>query len=292
MEAQIIRTWHQLNIIYLVLTHPLRLQLAALPLLDPARAEVERVSLIHHKSSLLANYFSQMALQRHFKTKRDYVLKRLAKLGLKVDIPPTSTFYIWLNLENLPAPLNNGLVRLDSLANPPSCTWHAFFRLSSRSCWRRRRSLSLVSSLTSTQVTGGTCLALLAITSSESLSVLPWQTSRKASIVWFLSWLFFVLIINFVRSWRYVSRLKEGQEGGYADFRTQLQEEHRRVAHRHRSHLSGENIRSNEACSGFANVVQIIDSVCGLCFLKFHTMNMGLGAVAEQGIICVCNLWG
>jgi hypothetical protein len=31
-------------------------------------------------------------------------------MHLDVDIPPTSTFYIWLNLEKLPAPLNNGLV--------------------------------------------------------------------------------------------------------------------------------------------------------------------------------------
>lgn len=54
----------------------------------------------------------QEALQRHFKTKRDHVLKRLHEMHLDVDIPPTSTFYIWLNLEKLPAPLNNGLVRV------------------------------------------------------------------------------------------------------------------------------------------------------------------------------------
>jgi aspartate/methionine/tyrosine aminotransferase len=51
-----------------------------------------------------------MALQKHFKAKRDHVLARLKDLHLEVDIPPTSTFYIWLNLEKLPAPLNNGLV--------------------------------------------------------------------------------------------------------------------------------------------------------------------------------------
>lgn len=54
----------------------------------------------------------QLALQKHFKAKRDHVLERLEKLGLKVDIPPVSTFYIWLNLDDLPPPLNNGLVRL------------------------------------------------------------------------------------------------------------------------------------------------------------------------------------
>lgn len=53
----------------------------------------------------------QMALQRHFKTKRDHVLKRLHALHLDVDVPPQATFYIWLNLEKLPPPLNNGLVR-------------------------------------------------------------------------------------------------------------------------------------------------------------------------------------
>lgn len=52
----------------------------------------------------------QIALQKHFRAKRDHVLKRLEDMGLKVDIPPTSTFYIWLNLDHLPAPLDNGLV--------------------------------------------------------------------------------------------------------------------------------------------------------------------------------------
>ena len=77
-------------------THPLvSLQLAAIPLLDPIHAEKER-----------------RALQIHFKAKRDHVLKRLHKLHLDVAVPPTSTFYIWLNLESLPPPLNNGLVNI------------------------------------------------------------------------------------------------------------------------------------------------------------------------------------
>ncbi|KAF8636506.1 hypothetical protein AX17_003320 [Amanita inopinata Kibby_2008] len=71
--------------------HPM--QLAAIPLLDPDRVALEKVSL-----------------QRHFKAKRDHVLSRLRQLHMDVDIPPTSTFYIWLNLEKLPPPLNNGLV--------------------------------------------------------------------------------------------------------------------------------------------------------------------------------------
>lgn len=51
----------------------------------------------------------QLALQNHFRMKRDYVLGRLAKMGLEVKNVPKSTFYIWLNLESLPEPLNNGL---------------------------------------------------------------------------------------------------------------------------------------------------------------------------------------
>ncbi|KAG6833661.1 hypothetical protein H0H87_002857 [Tephrocybe sp. NHM501043] len=76
--------------------HPL--QLAAIPLLDPALVALEKV-----------------ALQKHFKAKRDHVLSRLHALGIDVDLPPTSTFYIWLNLEKLPEPLNNGLVFFEEL---------------------------------------------------------------------------------------------------------------------------------------------------------------------------------
>lgn len=76
--------------------HPM--QLAAIPLLDPQRVQQEKI-----------------ALQKHFKIKRDHVLKRLRKMDLDVQVPPTSTFYIWLNLEKLPAPLNNGLTFFEEL---------------------------------------------------------------------------------------------------------------------------------------------------------------------------------
>ncbi|KAF5388925.1 hypothetical protein D9757_005131 [Collybiopsis confluens] len=76
--------------------HPL--QLAAIPLLDPDHAYKERV-----------------ALQKHFKMKRDHVLSRLKEMHLDVDVPPTATFYVWLNLEKLPAPLNNGLTFFEEL---------------------------------------------------------------------------------------------------------------------------------------------------------------------------------
>ncbi|KAG2362479.1 pyridoxal phosphate-dependent transferase [Suillus spraguei] len=76
--------------------HPM--QLAAVPLLEPERVKIEK-----------------MALQKHFKAKRDHVLKRLHALHLDVDVPPQATFYIWLNLEKLPPPLNNGLTFFEEL---------------------------------------------------------------------------------------------------------------------------------------------------------------------------------
>jgi len=69
------------------------IQVAAIPLLEPSRVKQDRI-----------------ALQRHFKAKRDHVLARLSKMGLPVKNPPTSTFYIWLDLSDLPSPLNSGLV--------------------------------------------------------------------------------------------------------------------------------------------------------------------------------------
>lgn len=47
--------------------------------------------------------------------KRDHILKRLKAIGLEVKIPPVATFYIWLNLENLPDPINNGLTFFEEL---------------------------------------------------------------------------------------------------------------------------------------------------------------------------------
>jgi len=76
--------------------HPM--QLAAVDLLEPSRVAQEKI-----------------ALQKHFKQKRDHVLARLHEMGLDVDVPPTSTFYIWLNLEKLPPPLNNGLIFFEEL---------------------------------------------------------------------------------------------------------------------------------------------------------------------------------
>jgi aspartate/methionine/tyrosine aminotransferase len=76
--------------------HPM--QLASLPLLNPEWA-----------------YEDSRALQTHFRAKRDYVIGRLKEMGIRVDIEPCGTFYIWANLEELPAPLNNGLSFFEAL---------------------------------------------------------------------------------------------------------------------------------------------------------------------------------
>lgn len=70
--------------------HPL--QRAALPLLQPAFV----------KEDILA-------LQAHFRQKRDFMLTELAKLGIKCR-RPDSTFYIWADVSGLPKPLNHGII--------------------------------------------------------------------------------------------------------------------------------------------------------------------------------------
>ncbi|GAA5925244.1 pyridoxal phosphate-dependent aminotransferase [Sporobolomyces koalae] len=74
------------------------LQRAALPLLEPERVKSDR-----------------KALQAHFKTKRDHVLRRLREIGFEVKNPPNATFYIWLDLRQLPAPLSSGMVFFEEL---------------------------------------------------------------------------------------------------------------------------------------------------------------------------------
>ena len=49
-----------------------------------------------------------IAIQKHFGYKRRFALERLHELGIGVDREPEGTFYIWANLSNLPAPLNDG----------------------------------------------------------------------------------------------------------------------------------------------------------------------------------------
>ncbi|RUS21376.1 pyridoxal phosphate-dependent transferase [Endogone sp. FLAS-F59071] len=99
--------------------HPL--QLAALPLLDPEQYRKEAA-----------------ALQKHFRAKRDYVLKRLKEIGLIVRVEPDATFYIWLDLKDLQEPIDVGLTFFEEcLKEKPShrrelfeSPCHHFVRLS------------------------------------------------------------------------------------------------------------------------------------------------------------------
>jgi len=129
------------------------MQLAAVRLLDPAHVHLEKVCIfLIHRRGQDADNVIQVALQKHFKQKRDHVLKRLKEIGLEVDLPPCSTFYIWLNLEKLPQPLNNGLVSLlmrNLFFNSNSHPYLKISRLSSRNYSKRKPSSSLASSLTS-----------------------------------------------------------------------------------------------------------------------------------------------
>ncbi|WVR06296.1 hypothetical protein IAU60_003326 [Kwoniella sp. DSM 27419] len=74
------------------------LQKAAVPLLEHNRVQQDKISL-----------------QKAFRIKRDHVLSRLERMGLPVTVPPQATFYIWLDLKKLEAPLNNGLTFFEEL---------------------------------------------------------------------------------------------------------------------------------------------------------------------------------
>ncbi|TLD08904.1 uncharacterized protein PgNI_06990 [Pyricularia grisea] len=67
-------------------------QEAAIPMLEPTLVKAE-----------------MKALQSHFRDKRDYVVKRLRAMGFNIKFVPDSTFYLWLNLEGLPKPIEDGL---------------------------------------------------------------------------------------------------------------------------------------------------------------------------------------
>jgi hypothetical protein len=49
------------------------------------------------------------AVQRVFREKRDYTLRRLYEMGISVEVEPAGTFYVWANLNGLPSPLNDGM---------------------------------------------------------------------------------------------------------------------------------------------------------------------------------------
>jgi N-succinyldiaminopimelate aminotransferase len=68
------------------------LQRAAVPLLAPEHVEAET-----------------RAIAARFRLKRDHLLARLRKLGVRIDLEPEGTFYVWGNLEDLPTPLDDGM---------------------------------------------------------------------------------------------------------------------------------------------------------------------------------------
>ncbi|KAK4689150.1 hypothetical protein P7C73_g960, partial [Tremellales sp. Uapishka_1] len=95
-------------------SHPL--QMAAIPLLDYNRVQQDKVKwrrLVSERSKRTDLY--QISLQKAFRIKRDHVLARLENMGLQVAVPPQATFYIWLDLSGLKAPLNSGLVFFEEL---------------------------------------------------------------------------------------------------------------------------------------------------------------------------------
>lgn len=67
-------------------------QRAAIPLLGEVAVEAET-----------------MALHKVFQAKKDLMLARLLRLGVRVDRMPDGTFYVWGNVAHLPAPLNDGM---------------------------------------------------------------------------------------------------------------------------------------------------------------------------------------
>ena len=50
-----------------------------------------------------------LAINAAFREKRDRMLQRLERMGIRADRAPDGTFYVWGNLASLPAPLNDGM---------------------------------------------------------------------------------------------------------------------------------------------------------------------------------------
>lgn len=84
------------------------------------------------------------ALQRHFKQKRDFLLKELDALGIKIKWKPTATFYIWADLSDLPPPLNDCLVFLEECVKfKVICVPGVFFDLNPRGTRNLRSSVCI-----------------------------------------------------------------------------------------------------------------------------------------------------
>ncbi|MFT3709327.1 MAG: pyridoxal phosphate-dependent aminotransferase [Archangium sp.] len=68
------------------------IQRAAIPLLEESHV-IQETNAIHQQ----------------FRSKRDRLLSGLQRLGVRVDRAPDGTFYVWGNVAQLPAPLNDGM---------------------------------------------------------------------------------------------------------------------------------------------------------------------------------------
>ncbi|MBC8132937.1 MAG: pyridoxal phosphate-dependent aminotransferase, partial [Deltaproteobacteria bacterium] len=68
------------------------LQRAAVPLLEDAHVVAET-----------------MAIHQAFRQKRDALLSRLERLGVRIDRTPDGTFYVWGRVDGLPGPLSDGM---------------------------------------------------------------------------------------------------------------------------------------------------------------------------------------
>ena len=55
------------------------------------------------------------SLQKHFKKKRDYMIKRLESMGFVIGSKPDGAFYLWVNVKNLPKGINEGTKLFEEL---------------------------------------------------------------------------------------------------------------------------------------------------------------------------------
>jgi N-succinyldiaminopimelate aminotransferase len=49
------------------------------------------------------------AIRKAFSFKRDFLVEKLAALGVRIDLPPQGGFYVWGSVENLPRGLDDGM---------------------------------------------------------------------------------------------------------------------------------------------------------------------------------------
>jgi N-succinyldiaminopimelate aminotransferase len=76
-----------------------------------------------------ANYVAETrAIQRTFRSKRDMMLRRIARMGIRVDREPEGTFYVWGDVGELPEGMNDGMSLFQTmLEHQVICVPGAFF---------------------------------------------------------------------------------------------------------------------------------------------------------------------